>query len=115
MKIALVNPQNPRLRDKETKAVPLSLGLIAAYLGTQGHEAHLYDLEDIDAPVAELVRRHRLNTYPVVGLTTYTPSFRHAMSLAEEIKRTGPDVFLVLGGHHVTPVGPENSIVASSR
>jgi len=110
MKILLINPSQADVYGKALSPTfpPLGLGYIGAVLEREGHKVHILDF-DADRmnnkKIIEFLKRFKPS---LVGLTATTPTFNHAVSVAELVKSIDK-IPVVLGGIHATIV-PEKCI-----
>jgi radical SAM superfamily enzyme YgiQ (UPF0313 family) len=92
MKILLINPPL-----RESRCIPIGLGMIASVLRQDGHEVSVMDiqLEALDAAKvsSELERR----VYDAVGIGGLSPTFKYSKRLMAEIKKLRPAVKIVVG------------------
>ena len=89
--------------------IPLGLAYIAAVLKNSGHNVEVFDF-DLEQRDTERFRKRLMNNdIELVGLTTTTPTFNNALSLARLAKSIS-NAYVVLGGIHVTML-PEESII----
>lgn len=87
---------------------PLGLLYVAAVLEARGHAVRVID-EDVDHVSGGALKRCIEEAHPdVVGITSTTPVFPHAASIAALAKAAG-DITVVLGGIHAT-IAAEESI-----
>src|SRR5512141_1335262 len=111
MKILLVNPFGSNwvegMEDHTETAIrmaPIGILSIAAYLLERGHAVELHDCR---GPVNrggadEVMARVQRFKPDLVGFTAVTSGFLNANGLAEEIKKTSPQITVVAGGVHVS-------------
>jgi anaerobic magnesium-protoporphyrin IX monomethyl ester cyclase len=87
---------------------PLGLLYVGAVLEARGHEVRIID-EDVDHLSGLALKQCIADVHPdVVGITSTTPVFPHAASIAALAKAAG-DIAVVLGGIHAT-IAAEESI-----
>ncbi len=100
--ITLINPDsNTEVLSKlDFKTPPIGLAYIASVLRENGFNVRIIDnvVEKLD--LNEIIRRIRDSV--VVGITTTTPTFNTALKYAKKIKQALENVFVVLGGIHVS-------------
>lgn len=108
MKIVLIHPPWSDLYGKYKAAAkvgncypPLGLCYLAAMIKNKGHICRIIDAEFESLSVDEVVRRVLEFSPDLVGITSTTPIFHHAKSLANSIKKSR-DIPIVIGGPHVT-------------
>jgi len=97
--IYLVNPSERAILDNAGDRLPIGLLSIASYLKSEGHEAHIVDLNHQSR--SEFISQ--LGPMDNVGISVYTsPSYTEAVSLAQEIRGLDYCVRTIAGGHHAT-------------
>ena len=85
---------------------PLGLAYLAAVLGREGHQVKVIDaavLNLSDEQIASEVRQFHPH---LIGITTLTPRYRIALSLATKLKEE-LDLPILVGGSHVTALPEE--------
>ncbi|MFC1674304.1 B12-binding domain-containing radical SAM protein [Candidatus Omnitrophota bacterium] len=88
--------------------IPLGLGYIAAVLKQAGHLVEIIDI-DLERTNEKIIKSRLIEgKIDLVGITTTTPTYNNALSLAKTIKNAC-NAYVVLGGVHVT-ILPEESI-----
>ena len=110
MKILLVSPSQAAVYGNLMKpSYPhLGLGYIAAVLEKAGHLVKIIDIDADRLTRQQFISDLTKEDYGIVGITATTPTFNHAITLAEIVKEHS-QAFTVLGGIHVT-VRPEESL-----
>ncbi len=104
LKITLIQPRAGRYNPSYIHE-PLNLGYLAGYLRGRG----IHDVRIIVSAFCEndtdIIRRSAASD--VVGFTATSPMVKHALFLAEEIKKRNPQCLTVFGGAHpsVDPAG----------
>ncbi len=94
MRILLINPPSFNLyTHMGAKMPPLGLGYIASVVKEAGHSPEILDLDVTK-------RRVDFTAYDLVGISTLTPTYPQALSIAEVCSKQGVPV--VLGGYHST-------------
>ena len=91
------------------ETIPLGLVYLAAATRAAGNETTIIDAEILgygkDAAAREI-----LNKNPdVAGFTAVTISVDNAASVAEEVKKSRPEIITLIGGHHLT-TAPEETM-----
>ncbi len=108
--IALINPpyrpEDVAGGSKSIKRVlniipPLGLTYLATVLEREGFEVKVFDFS-IGGEEKTLYEGLDKGKYSLVGITSTTPSYYVAENLACKIKKKYPDVYLVIGGAHVS-------------
>lgn len=101
--ICLITPPSAFLLDER---VFVSLGIlkVASSLKAGGYNVNFLDLSGIDNYLEALVDYLRTSTDQAVGITTTTPQLPAVAKIADTVRRTRPDLKLILGGPHVTLV-----------
>jgi radical SAM superfamily enzyme YgiQ (UPF0313 family) len=110
MKVLLVVPSQSDTYGKFLAPDYPSLGLayLAAVLQKAGHIVKIIDIDADGVTQQDFAKELKVESYGVVGITTTTPTFNKAISLARLVK-TNSKSTTVLGGIHVT-VMPEESV-----
>ena len=103
MKILLISApliQEGYISGKE-KMLPLGISYIASFLRERGHSVKLNsgDVAKIDGDINSFIP-------DLVGISSMTPSFPQAVSIAERIKHTR-DIPIILGGQHATAISED--------
>ncbi len=109
LRILLVYP-NITKRERYSSAIgesggqqiPLGLFYLASYVRKYGFDVNVIDAEanDLDNQfVLEQIEKLNIN---IVGISTTTVSFHRALKLGEEIKNKLKNIFLVVGGPHIS-------------
>lgn len=88
---------------------PLGLATLAAVVRQRGHNVRIIDASALKYDVARTVAEVVSARPDVVGITAVTPEIFHAAALADELKKAGLSVPVILGGPHVTAV-PEETL-----
>lgn len=105
MKIALVNPPlqpvDARVHPVNFYGLPLGLAYLAAYARQGGHKVKIFDPAPNRITLAVMWEKIREFGPDLVGVTSVTPNFMLAGSLAKEAKRR-LGCLVVMGGPHVT-------------
>ncbi|QGY38652.1 radical SAM protein [Pseudodesulfovibrio cashew] len=109
MKVLLLTPPAPKLRNPATAEVdllppktwvPLGIAYLAGALRMDGIEAHCYDLHSYTwMAAAELLEREQPD---VVGISCFTLGRAHALRLATLARMVLPEARIVMGGPHAT-------------
>ncbi|MBM3255169.1 MAG: radical SAM protein [Candidatus Omnitrophica bacterium] len=111
-RILLINPPNDLgMGEGSFNAVidiyqPLGLAYIAAVLERAGYEVRVVDSKVENLSNSEIIRRILEFRPFIVGLTSSTPDFSSARSLAGQIKASG-DYIILIGGRHVSALPEE--------
>lgn len=85
---------------------PLNLMSLAAFLRERGHAARVLDM-GFPEDVADLQTLSNANPPVLFGVTATTPEFPVATRLVHDLKARFPDVPVVIGGIHVSALGPD--------
>jgi len=95
---------------KQNLEPPLGIAYIAAVLRKNGHNVKIVDFE-VEKYSQEILTRILNNFRPrLIGISCRTASYNSAKQLVGLIKKIDTNIFVVLGGHHVTAF-PEGSIL----
>tara|TARA_Y100000310_G_scaffold343159_1_gene449510 strand:- start:25091 stop:26542 length:1452 start_codon:yes stop_codon:yes gene_type:complete len=98
MKIIFVIPKTSDF-DPEFMLEPLHIGYMSSYLKSKGYN----DLELIyGAFTNDEETIERCSKADIVGLNTTSPMLKHAVQLAEEIKKRNSNVVTMIGGAHAS-------------
>ncbi len=108
--ITLVNPNaNVEVVSRlEISTPPLGIGYLASVLREKGFKVRIIDDLVEKLGFEELLRRIRDSV--IVGITSTTPTFNSALNYARKIKNALKDVFVILGGVHVS-FEPEKALM----
>ena len=109
MKIVLINPDFDEVGDNKSfeKLVnlipPLGLMYIASVLEKEGFEVKIID-SYLEKSKSKLYNRIKRENPDVVGISTTTPNFNNVIKIAEMIHKNFPEIFVAIGGYHVTAI-----------
>jgi anaerobic magnesium-protoporphyrin IX monomethyl ester cyclase len=92
---------------------PLSLAMVAAVLKENNFKVGIIDSVVMNYSEDDVLSIVKENMPKVVGITSITPTYHRAKSLAGRIREKFPDILLVIGGHHVT-IMPERVLEETS-
>ncbi len=100
--ISLVNPNaNVEVVNRlGISSPPLGLGYLASVLRERGFKVKVIDNLVERLSLNELIKK--IKDSIIVGISSTTPTFSTALKYAKEIKKRLPNVFVILGGVHVT-------------
>jgi len=100
--ITLVNPLSSTevISKIDFKTPPIGLAYLASMLRENGYKVRIVDNVVEKLSLDELVKK--IKDSVVVGITTTTPTFNTALKYAKKIKSTLENVFVILGGIHVS-------------
>ncbi len=100
--ITLINPNAnvEVVKRLDISTPPLGLGYLAAVLRKEGFKVRIID--DMVENLSFDALLKRLKKSIMVGITSTTPTFNSALRYARRIKEALPDIFVILGGVHVT-------------
>ncbi|OYT33593.1 B12-binding domain-containing radical SAM protein [Archaeoglobales archaeon ex4484_92] len=100
--IALINPNAnvEVVRKLDISTPPIGLGYLASVLREKGFKVKIVDdlVEKLD--YQKLIKKIKRSI--MVGITSTTPTFNAALKYARKIKDALPNVFVILGGVHVS-------------
>jgi radical SAM superfamily enzyme YgiQ (UPF0313 family) len=100
--IYLINPDAnvEVVRRLDISTPPLGLGYLASVLRNNGFKVKIIDnmIEKFKLP--DII--NKIKDSAVVGITSTTPTFNSALKYAKAIKEKLPNIFIILGGVHVT-------------
>lgn len=99
MRFLLINPFCPIT---EGPTPPLGVSFLAAVLEQEGVEVRVLDLSVF--PHTKNTIADTLNTFQpdIVGATSVTMTFDHAIAVISEVKSLNPGILTVMGGPHVS-------------
>lgn len=106
MKISLINPSN----NTSYPQPPMGLALIAAVLEKCGYQVSVIDANALGLRPESI--SGYINGADAIGITAMTPSIAEAIKIALQLKKTHPDVPVILGGAHATLL-PEETLKAA--
>ena len=100
--ITLINPStNAEVISKiDFRTPPVGLAYIASVLRENGFKVRIIDNVVENLNIEDLIRKVKDSS--IVGITTTTPTFNTALKYAKMIKKALKNVFIVLGGIHVS-------------
>jgi radical SAM superfamily enzyme YgiQ (UPF0313 family) len=81
---------------------PLGLAYLAAVLRNASHQVELIDANALRIGPDEVVRRVRVASPEVVGITCVTPLFPVVVQICRSLKALDPAPEIIVGGPHVT-------------
>jgi anaerobic magnesium-protoporphyrin IX monomethyl ester cyclase len=107
LNVLLINPPNwtegkKPLGQFSLSTIPLGLGYIAAVLESAGFSTGILDMSVSDIQMDELERRLAQKNPDVVGITSMTCSYPHAVKVARAVKHWNQECSVVMGGVHAT-------------
>lgn len=100
--ITLINPHSATevISRIDFKTPPIGLAYLASVLRENGFKVRIIDNVVEKLSLDEIVKNVRDST--VIGITTTTPTFNTALKYARKIKSALENVFIILGGIHVS-------------
>ncbi|MEM2120668.1 MAG: radical SAM protein [Archaeoglobaceae archaeon] len=100
--ITLINPNAgvEVVKKLEISTPPLGLGYLASVLREAGFKVRIIDDLVENLNIGDLLKKVKDSV--IVGITSTTPTFKSALSYAKRIKEAFPEIFVILGGVHVT-------------
>lgn len=106
MKIALINPkfENSKSHLYKTYSTPLGIGYISSYLKSKNISSDIFDFANCFASDFSVITKYRLYKYDIIGFSTYTISFKNLINFIILLKKFSPNIIIILGGHHVSPM-----------
>jgi len=88
--------------------VPNSEAAKVSYMAGVGFDHYLNNLEDLSRKIWQEIEAVIAKYQPrVVGISAKSPNFASATRLARLAKKVNPDILVVVGGSHLSMVGPE--------
>ena len=106
LKVALIAPN----LSSQYPQPPMGLALIAAVLEKAGYPVSMVDANALNLPLDAITPLVR--DADIVGLTAMTPSINIALTTARHLKKTYPNLTIILGGAHATLL-PEETLAAA--
>ncbi|MCC6028100.1 MAG: B12-binding domain-containing radical SAM protein, partial [Archaeoglobus sp.] len=100
--ITLVNPSAKVevVKTLEISTPPLGLGYLASVLRERGFKVRIIDDLVENLNFSDFLKK--IKDSLIVGITSTTPTFKSALEYAKKIKKAFPDIFVILGGVHVS-------------
>ncbi len=100
--ITLINPNaNVEVVKKlDITTPPVGLGYLASVLRERGFKVRIID--DLVEKLSHHELLKKIKDSIIVGITSTTPTFNAALRYAKKIKEAFPNIFVILGGVHVT-------------
>ncbi len=105
MKIALINPPYRSEKAIISPTYPLGLGYIKKSCSDNGVKVDLFDFSCTKKNDEELIDRYRLWKYDLIGITTFTPTFKDTINFIKHLKQFNNNNQIVFGGHHADLLG----------
>lgn len=109
MKILLVYPPISKFERYSSELgcaggqqIPLGVYYLASYMRHQGHQVDVLDAEAMSLTADSIVQKVNQTCPEVIGISSTTVAFHRAVELAWDIKRSHPEVKIILGGPHVS-------------
>lgn len=81
---------------------PLGLAYIAGTLESNDIEVEIFDSNALTLSIDETVNRVSKIKFDILGITATTTSIPLVFSISEKLKKSRPDILIVVGGVHVT-------------
>ncbi|MFC1900913.1 B12-binding domain-containing radical SAM protein, partial [Chloroflexota bacterium] len=101
LKIALINPP----QSTNYPQPPMGLAQIASVLEAGGYPVSIIDANALQIKPGDITSY--LNDTDLVGLTAMTPTISKALEVAREVKKSRPELPIILGGAHATLLAEE--------
>jgi len=106
VRIVLINPSQTAELFPDVY-LPVNIAYIAASLQRYQHKIKIIDLQIECKSIEELRSEIKMFNPHVVGITSMTPNFPHALKIAELVKKINKNIKTVFGGIHVTTMPKE--------
>ena len=106
-KILLIRPAPEKEQFGDESFLPLGLGYIAAILRKNNFDVKVFDLLIDKKSDDEVLNFIKYFLPSIIGFSAVTPVVNSAYRLAEKIKKTFPDIFLIIGGPHASALPEE--------
>ena len=85
--------------------IPLGVSYIASYLRKYHESVDINIIErSYEYDIPDLMKKYKPN---IVGISSSTQNYNIASSIASQIKEIDNEIFIVIGGHHITAL-PQN-------
>lgn len=99
----------PEIFDSGLRYMPLNLAYLGAVLENANHKTNIIDL-NIEMISVEDFYKNRIQSLDaeIIGLSCTTNSYLECCKLAESLKKTYPEVTIIVGGCHVTFLAEES-------
>ncbi|MBS3113305.1 cobalamin-dependent protein [Candidatus Woesearchaeota archaeon] len=81
---------------------PLGLASLAAYVREKNFSIGLIDSLALNYNEEDIIQYIAIHKPKSIGITSLTPIYHRAISLANKIKEKFPKILIILGGHHAT-------------
>jgi anaerobic magnesium-protoporphyrin IX monomethyl ester cyclase len=94
--------QYPKVKPGIVYTPPLHLGYLAAVLLPLGFEVRIIDMRIEEIGLEKIGRVVQDERPDIVGISSTTTSYPHALTVAKRVKELLPSTFVVMGGCHVT-------------
>ncbi len=100
--ISLINPNAnvEVVKRLDISTPPLGLAYLASSLRKEGFKVKIIDDLVENLSFGDLIKK--IKDSFIVGITSTTPTFNAALNYAKRIKQALPNIFVILGGVHVT-------------
>ncbi|HCL01558.1 MAG TPA: hypothetical protein DHW61_03945, partial [Lachnoclostridium phytofermentans] len=100
--ILFINSPNYDSDDKR-RLRPLGICSLAATLRAKGYRCDIIDpnADDVIMSIPKIIKKIAEGEYGLIGISSVTPNFHHAVNLAQQIKKVF-DIVVILGGVHAT-------------
>ena len=106
-KILLIRPAPEKEQFGDESFLPLGLGYIAAILRKNNFDVKVFDLLIDKKSDDEVLNFIKYFLPSIIGFSAVTPVVNSAYRLAGKIKKTFPDIFLIIGGPHASALPEE--------
>ncbi len=81
---------------------PLGIAQLSSYLREKGVKVGLIDSVIEDFSIDQIVEKVFEFNPKIIGFSALTPNFHRAAAFAALIKKSRPEILIILGGHHAT-------------
>ena len=88
---SIINSENP----------PLGIALLSAIWDAQGHTSQIIDAAVLRLTIPEIISRIHPSA-DFVGITATTPEISRALAIAQKVRKTFPEMKIIMGGAHPT-------------
>ncbi len=101
---ALVRVLGKDRHDFNTSDYNIGLRYLESIIKDNGHDCDIYDPYDFSSDNGKLFSKKK---YSIVGLSVHILNIEESLSFVNALKASNPEVYIILGGHHVTSTATE--------
>lgn len=100
--ISLKERYGKRIGNVKGIVPPLGLAFLASFVRQKDFSVKVIDAVADDFTNEKLIEYIKTEKPKVIGISSLTMSFNRLIITAESIRKTFPDILIIIGGHHVT-------------